>query len=269
MPLFAQQKARLKVGYDYRARLGENVHDDDYILLSGDDGSMFFNPTTLWMDILSKDDAACQAYGAMASKLAEAGRSSEIPNRSASMYVFKDNGKQMKTVYDDYSDQYAVYSEPYAEMVWEVVPDSTKTVLGYECIMAKSDYHGRHWTAWFSPEIPVQDGPWKLAGLPGLILAAAEDGGIHSFIANGIETTDGEIPGMPRDDWYHKEDRIKFLQGKYRNTQDPLADLALGGLPANARIYVNNELTTPEEVRARARKVLDAGYDFLETDYHK
>ena len=74
---------------------------------------------------------------------------------------------------------------------------------------------------------------------------------------------------MPRDDWYHKEDRIKFLQGKYRNTQDPLADLALGGLPANARIYVNNELTTPEEVRARARKVLDAGYDFLETDYHK
>lgn len=269
MPLFAQQKARLKIGYDYQVRVGDDVRNDDYILLSGDSGSMFFNPTTLWMDISSKDDAACQAYGAMASKLAEAGRSSEIPNRSASMYVFKDKGRQLKTVYDDYSDQFAVYTEPYAEMQWEVVPDSTKTVLGYECVMAESDYHGRHWTVWFSPEIPVQDGPWKLAGLPGLIMMAAEAEGIHSFVANGIEATDQEMPGMPRDDWYHKENRIKYLQGKYRNVQDPLADLALAGLSANARIFVNNEMTTPEAVRARARKVLDAGYDFLETDYHK
>lgn len=170
-PSYAQ-KAQIKVGYDYEVRTDDQIRTDDYILLSGPQKSMFFNPMALWMDINSKDDAACQAYGAMAAQLEEAGRGDEVPNRAVSMYVFKDFYKEDVTVYDDYSDQFAVYHEPFSEMQWEIVADSTKTVLGYECIMARTAYHGRDWTAWFSPEIPVQDGPWKFTGLPGLILMA-------------------------------------------------------------------------------------------------
>lgn len=261
------QKAQIKVGYDHEIKTGDRVRKEDYILLSGPQESMFFNPTALWMDINSKDDAACQAYGAMAAQLQEAGRGDEVPNRAVSMYVFKDFGKQDVTVYDDYSDQFAVYHEPFSEIQWEVVADSTKTVLGYECMMARTSYHGRDWTAWFAPEIPVQDGPWKFTGLPGLILMATETQGIHWFTANGIEATEQEIPGMVRDDWYHKEDRKKYLQGKYRHLQDPFADLAGGNLPANARVFVNGKETTVGEVRDQSRQVLDSGYDFLETDY--
>lgn len=266
---FAQQKAQIKVGYDYEVSTGGQVRKNDYILLSGKEGSMFYNPTALWMDINSKDDAARQAYGAMASALQEAGRGDEVPNRTASMYVFKDFEKQEQTVYDDYSDQFAKYNEPFQEMQWEVVADSTKTILGYECLMARTAYHGRDWTAWFAPEIPVKDGPWKFTGLPGLILMASESHGIHSFTANGIEATEQEIPGMPRDDWYHKEDRKKYLQGKYRHLQDPFADLAGGNLPANAKVFVNGRETTVGEVRDLVRKELDNGYDLLEIDYHK
>lgn len=266
---FAQQKAQIKVGYDYEVSTGGQVRKNDYILLSGKEGSMFYNPTALWMDINSKDDAARQAYGAMASALQEAGRGDEVPNRTASMYVFKDFEKQEQTVYDDYSDQSAKYNEPFQEMQWEVVADSTKTILGYECLMARTAYHGRDWTAWFAPEIPVKDGPWKFTGLPGLILMASESHGIHSFTANGIEATEQEIPGMPRDDWYHKEDRKKYLQGKYRHLQDPFADLAGGNLPANAKVFVNGRETTVGEVRDLVRKELDNGYDLLEIDYHK
>lgn len=266
---FSAQKAQVKVGYDYEVSNGGHVRKDDYILLSGNEGSMFYNPTALWMDINSKDDAACQAYGAMASALQEAGRGSEVPNRTVSMYVFKDFDKEEQTVYDDYSDQFAKYNEPFGEMQWEVVADSTETVLGYECVMARTAYHGREWTAWFAPEIPVHDGPWKFNGLPGLILKATEATGIHSFTATGIEATDDKIPGMPRDDWYHKEDRLKYLQGHYKHLQDPLADLAGGNLPNGARLFVNGEETTAGELREQCRKQLDTGYDFLETDYHK
>lgn len=230
---------------------------------------MFYNPIALWMDINSKDDSACQAYGAMASALQEAGRGDEVPNRTASMFVFKDFEKQEQTVYDDYSDKFTKYNEPFQEMQWEVVVDSTKTILGYECMMARTAYHGRDWTAWFAPEIPVQDGPWKFTGLPGLILMAKESQGMHSFTANGIEATEQEIPGMPRDDWYHNEDRKKYLQGKYRHLQDPFADLAGGNLPSNAKVFVNGRETTVGEVRDQSRKELDNGYDFLEIDYHK
>jgi len=264
----AQQKAQIKVGYDYEVNVDGQVRRADYILLSGQQGSMFYNPTALWMDVISKDDAARQAYGTMASKLYESGRGDEVPNRSQSIFVFKDFGKQERTVYDDFSDQFAVYDEPLAEMQWEVVSDSTKTVLGYECVMARSSYHGRDWTAWFAPEIPLSDGPWKFAGLPGLILKATESKGMHSFTANGIEATDEDIPEMPRDDWYHKENRIKYLQEKYRHLQDPLSGLTGGNIPANARLIVNGEETTADEVRRASRKMLDSGYDFLETDYH-
>ena len=267
-PLFAQ-KARIKVGYDYEVNIGGEIRKDDYILLNGKDGSIFYNPTALWMDINSKDDAACQAYGAMAVALEQSGRGSEVPNRSVSMYIFKDFEKQMQTVYDDYSDQFAKYNEPFGEMQWEILPDSTITILDYECIMARTSYHGRDWTTWFAPEIPVQDGPWKFAGLPGLILKVSESKGMHSFSANGIETTEQEIPGMPRDDWYHKEDRIKYLKGKYKHLQDPLAGSVGGNLPNGARLFVNGEETTVGELREQCRKQLDMGYDFLETDYHK
>ena len=265
-PLSAQ-KAQIKIGYDYEVSHGGQVRKDDYILLSGTKGSMFYNPTALWMDINSKDDAACQAYGAIASALQEAGRGDEVPNRAVSMYVFKDFETMEKTVYDDFSDQFAKYKEPFEEMLWEVMADSTKTVLGYECMMATTSYHGRDWTAWFTPEIPVHDGPWKFAGLPGVILMASESQGIHSFTANGIEATEQEIPGMPRDDWYHKEDRIKYLQGKYRHLQNPFADLAGGNLPDNAKVFVNGIETTVGELRKQFRNNLDSGYDFLETDY--
>ena len=268
MPLLAQ-KAQIKAGYDYEIKVGENVRKAPYILLSGSTGSMFYNPTTLWMDINSKDDAACQAYGAMASALQEAGRGNEVPNRSASIYVLKDFEKQVETVYDDYSDQFAKYDEPFGEMQWEIIPDSTSTILDYECVMARMSYHGRDWTVWFAPEIPVQDGPWKFAGLPGLILKATESTGTHSFTANGIEATEEDIPGMPRDDWYHKEDRIKYLQSQFKHLQDPLADLAGGNLPNGVRLVVNGEEITAGELRARSRQQLDMGYDFLETDYHK
>ncbi len=266
-PLFAQ-KAQIKVGYDYVVKMNDDVRKDEYILLSGEQESMFYNPTALWMDINSKDDAACKAYGSMAAQLMESGRGSEVPNRSVSMYIFKDFSKQEKTIYDDYNDQFAVYKEPFSEMQWEIDSDSTKTVLDYECVMARSSYHGRNWTVWFAPEIPVHDGPWKFGGLPGLILEATESSGIHSFVANGVEMTDVDIPGMQRDDWYHKEDRIKYLRGKFRHLQDPLADLAGGNLPPNAKIFVNGEETTRARLQEQFRKVLDSGYDFLETDYH-
>lgn len=59
-------------------------------------------------------------------------------------------------------------------------PDSTADVLGYECVMAESDYHGRRWRAWFSPDLPLPFGPWKLHGLPGLILKAEADAAFRS-----------------------------------------------------------------------------------------
>lgn len=52
---------------------------------------------------------------------------------------------------------------------WKI--DSAKDkFLGYSIQKATTEFGGRRWTAWFSTEIPIQDGPYKFSGLPGLIL---------------------------------------------------------------------------------------------------
>ena len=55
---------------------------------------------------------------------------------------------------------------------WTMYEDSTITVLGMECKKATTNFRGRYWEVWYTEEIPISQGPWKLCGLPGMILKA-------------------------------------------------------------------------------------------------
>lgn len=69
--------------------------------------------------------------------------------------------------------------EPLEVLDWEVRNDSTKEIGGYHCVMAECHLCGWEIQAWFAPEIPVSCGPWRLWGLPGLIVKAfSRDGDI-------------------------------------------------------------------------------------------
>lgn len=77
---------------------------------------------------------------------------------------------------------------------WQLIPDSSTTILNYPCQLAKANFKGRTWYAWFAEDIPVSEGPWKLYGLPGLILRAYD--AQHQFYldASGLEDLKGEVP---------------------------------------------------------------------------
>jgi len=62
-------------------------------------------------------------------------------------------------------------TDNYPELKWRIT-DETKDISGFACIKATTVYRGREWTAWFTPQIAAPYGPWKLHGLPGLILDA-------------------------------------------------------------------------------------------------
>ncbi|QCX02208.1 GLPGLI family protein [Aggregatimonas sangjinii] len=57
------------------------------------------------------------------------------------------------------------------KMKWEI-HDDTKKIGDFQCSKATTNFRGRDYTAWFSTDIPLPYGPWKLHGLPGLILEA-------------------------------------------------------------------------------------------------
>lgn len=54
---------------------------------------------------------------------------------------------------------------------WKIT-DNKKMIGNYTCVKASTSFLGREWEVWFSPDIPVPMGPWRLNGLPGLILEA-------------------------------------------------------------------------------------------------
>lgn len=51
-----------------------------------------------------------------------------------------------------------------------VMASETKNILGYTCLSAKTKFRGRDYIAYYALDIPVNNGPWKFHGLPGLIL---------------------------------------------------------------------------------------------------
>lgn len=65
---------------------------------------------------------------------------------------------------------------------WNITAD-TKEIASFQCRKATTTFRGRNYTAWFTTDIPVSAGPWKLGGLPGLILQAEDDKRQVSFTA--------------------------------------------------------------------------------------
>lgn len=101
-------------------------------------------------------------------------------------FTYKNYPEGKVTETDYFDTQSWQYEEDWEKPEWKIL-DETKDIIGYECIKAVTDYRGRRWTVWFTPDIPIQEGPWKLCGLPGLILEAEDNHKEYHFLANGLK----------------------------------------------------------------------------------
>jgi GLPGLI family protein len=76
--------------------------------------------------------------------------------------------------------------EPIPEIKWKISKD-TASFSGVKCQKATATFEGKNWVAWFAAELPFQNGPWKLQGLPGLIVDAYSDDKKIQFQFAGFE----------------------------------------------------------------------------------
>ncbi len=110
------------------------------------------------------------------------------------------------TFYGKVSMDYFHYSEPLPEINW-ILTDESDEVMGYQCKKATARWRGRNWTAWYS-DIPIDAGPWKFQGLPGLILKLEDESGEHYFETVGMK--DDIYPFGYKKRLYSKSTREKF-----------------------------------------------------------
>ncbi len=99
--------------------------------------------------------------------------------------------KGQLTYRQGYSAMY-YYTEPIPDFKWKMLEGDT-TICGYSCQRAITHFRGRTWSVWYAMDLPYNDGPWKLCGLPGLIMKAEDAKGDYSFTAYKIEKGEGDI----------------------------------------------------------------------------
>ena len=173
---------------------------DPVMLRIGKNKSVFCGTKRLWQDSIMVCDPA--SFWAMDQARTMSGKRDDTQLACGYYwnYIYKNipEGKVTERCYFDMERWQ--YSEDWEKPEW-VIGDSTKTILGYECVEAIADYRGRRWIAWFAPEIPIQDGPWKLCGLPGLILEAHDANNDYVFEANGlVQNPNSEVGIFTYDD---------------------------------------------------------------------
>jgi len=71
---------------------------------------------------------------------------------------------------------------------WELSED-TATINNMVCQIAYTNFGNRRWKAYFNPDIPISDGPYKFYGLPGLIIRIVDNREHWDFQLKSIETS--------------------------------------------------------------------------------
>ena len=133
--------------------------------------------------------------------------------------VLTDLGKsEVTTVEAIYPYRYLT-NEPLAKIDWEIT-EETQTLNNLICRQAIGKLYGKEWTVWFTEEIPSTAGPWKLRGLPGLIVKAEDAEGIHCFSLYETKNEVREIYSFSNPD-YHKLSRKKLMAFKKKVFGNP------------------------------------------------
>ena len=109
------------------------------------------------------------------------------------------------------------YSDLCPTFHW-ALKSETMTIEGYLASKAVMTYGGRDWTAWYTEDIPVDGGPYKFCGLPGLILKVSSEDGSYGWTLTGIEKR--SVPIYEKKFVYHKcsaAEARKLTEDMYRH----------------------------------------------------
>lgn len=110
-----------------------------------------------------------------------------------------------------YPHEYEGY-EPTPDIAWTLL-DDTVTISGYHCQQATATVRGVEWRVCYTEEIPSSAGPWRLRGLPGLIVRAESEA--HTFCI--AELRQEQVP-ITAPEQHPEVQRMKYPKLlKYRN----------------------------------------------------
>ena len=146
--------------------------------------------------------------------------------RSSINYSIEKDKKNQKTIYKDRLGRDAYSYEEDRALEWKILPETTK-IGEYKVQKAETEFGGRKWTAWFTTDLPYQDGPYTFSGLPGLVVKVEDADGDYSFdlmknykIADFPEMNQfGNVVKVKRTDYVKQQEKFKTDPMSFMNSQ--------------------------------------------------
>ncbi|MFZ4260632.1 GLPGLI family protein [Sphingobacterium sp. HJSM2_6] len=113
------------------------------------------------------------------------------------------------------TNDFQVYEEENIDpSLWNIYQD-TLTINNLLCQKASINWKGRTWICWFSPEIPIFEGPYKFSGLPGLIVKMQDTKGFFTFELQAVKEVNKYYnPNIRRDIIYNHISKEEFFKQK-------------------------------------------------------
>lgn len=136
-----------------------------------------------------------------------------------------------------------LYEEELPRQAWTVC-NETQEILGYTCQKATTSFLGREYTAWFTMDIPISNGPWKLGGLPGMILNVADAEQHYVFECTGIEQLTEKVPIVKYEFNYIKTTRTELNKVIKRMHDDLMAYIQ--SADPNVRVHIREGATAKQ-----------------------
>ena len=111
---------------------------------------------------------------------------STFPSYGQRYVIYKNYPEGSIMVQDAMVQNYYQYNDTLNNQLWQL-EDDTQSILGYQCQKAVCKWRGRNYTAWYTEEIPINDGPYKFCGLPGLIVQIYDKNHEYEWVLKGIQ----------------------------------------------------------------------------------
>ncbi|QOW11084.1 GLPGLI family protein [Kaistella flava (ex Peng et al. 2021)] len=148
---------------------------------------------------------------------------------------------------------------------WKILSDK-KQIGEFKVQKATANFAGRNWEAWFTTDVPIQDGPYKFSGLPGLIVEIADQTGSHKIELKGIkkivEVQKEELNTEGKNIPYTKKKPLEVNRQQYvkqlkQYENDPVQGMREILSRPNSKVMINvngKEISDPKDILRELEK---------------
>ena len=215
--------------------ISENMSPDECVLDIGKKTSKFYS---LWENRNEEIRDSVLKCGGSLGDVMNAIDKLGYPRSYNCFNVYKNYPVRGKLTYTDKVLKMYTYEESLEKPIWNIEPEETMQIADFLCQKAQTHYRGRTWTVWFTTDIPISEGPWKLTGLPGLILKASDAKGDFSFDCIEIVNIKNDNIKIPKKK-YIKCTREELNKICIKSTTDPEGYLRQLGYESGLSLDVN------------------------------